>query len=216
MWLECEQSFERGVGAIAFVAVAADFFGADFLASLFIEHGFGDLHGSDFTGEETFLLGAGGALLADQGIFVLGAAADLVALGDDLGGFSHHHVDAGIFLFERRAGIIVANDEADGFNATANRSIGSLGNNLVRRHGDGLQPGGTEAIHSDTGSRHRKTGKQSGDAGDVVALHAMRLTTTENHVFDFRWIEWRSLAQDILDAMGGHVFGTRHVERAPK
>ena len=71
--LERQQSFERGVGTVALVAVTADFFGADYFAGLLVEHGFGDFHGSDFAGEETFLLGAGGALLADQGVFVLGA-----------------------------------------------------------------------------------------------------------------------------------------------
>ena len=50
--------------------------------------------------KEAFLLGARGALLADQRIFILGLTADLVALSDDLGGFSHHHVNAGIFLLD--------------------------------------------------------------------------------------------------------------------
>ena len=186
------------------------------VAGLFVEHGFGDFHGSDFAGEKAFLLGAGGALLADQRIFVLGAAADLVAFGDDLGGFSHHHVDAGIFLLERRAGIVIANDQADGFHAAADGGFGAFSNNLVRGHGDGLQPGGAEAVHGDGGRRNRETGEQRRHARDVVALHSVRLSAAENHVFDFGGIELRSLAQDVLDAMGGQIFGPRHVERAAK
>ncbi len=127
---------------------------------LFIEHGPGDFHGSDFACEETFLLGAGGALLAEQRIFILGLAADLVALGDDFGGFSHHHVDAGIFLFECGTGIVVANDEADGFDATADGSVGTFCHDLVRRHGDGLQSGRAEAVHGDGGSGNRQAGEQ--------------------------------------------------------
>ena len=185
--LQREQAFERGVGAVALVAVAADFFGADFFAGFLIEHRFGDFHGSDFAGEETFLLGAGGALLADQGIFVLGLAADLVALGDDLGGFSHHHVDAGIFLFERRAGIVVANDQTDGFHAAADGGLGAFAHDLVRGHRNGLQAGRTEAVHGDGGGRNREAGEQRRHARDVVALHAVRLAAAEDHVFDFRW-----------------------------
>ncbi len=208
--------FERGVGTVAFVAIAADFFGADFLAGLLVEHCFGDFHGSDFAGEKAFLLGAGGALLADQGIFVLGLPSDLVALGDDLGGFSHHHVDAGIFLFECRAGIVIANDQADAFHAAADGRVRAFADDLVSRHRNRLQAGRTEPIHGDRRGRNRQTGQQRGHAGDVVALHAVRLAAAENDVFDLLRIELRRFAQHILDAMRGQLVRPRHVEGAAK
>jgi hypothetical protein len=40
----------------------------------------------------------------------------------------------------------------------------------------------------------------------------MRLSTTEDHVFDFSRIKLGRLAQDVLDAMRGQVIGTRQVE----
>src|SRR4051794_8259426 len=214
--LEREQAFERGVRAIAFVAVAADFFGTDFFAGLFIEHGFDDFHGSNFISKKTFLLGAGGALLTDQGVLVLSPPGDLVTLSDHLCGLSHDHVDTGIFLLEPGTGIVVANDEADGFHAAADGSVGALCDDLVRSHRNGLQSGRAETVHSDGGRRYRKPCEQRGDARNVMTLNAVRLSASENHVFNFAGIELRSFAQDILDAMRSHFFGTRHVERAAK
>ncbi len=66
------------------------------------------------------------------------------------------------------------------------------------------------------GRRNRKAGVQRGHARDVVTLHAMRLAATENDVFDFFGVELRGLAQNVPDAMGGQVFGPRHVEGAAK
>ena len=205
MGLKREQSFERGVGPIALVAVAADFFAADYFAGFLVEHCFRDFHGSDFAGEETFLLGPGGALLADQRIFVLCLPADLVALGDDLGGFSHHHIDAGIFLFDRRAGIVVANDQADALHTAADRGVRAFIHDLMRRHRNGLQAGRAEPVHRDGGGRNRQPSQQRRNPRDVVALHSVGLPASEDHVFDFRGIELRRLAQNILDAMRGQL-----------
>ncbi len=47
-----------------------------------------------------------------------------------------------------------------------------------------------------------------------MALCAVGLAAAEDHVFDFRGIELRRFAQDILDAMRGQVFRARHIERA--
>src|SRR6476660_6652412 len=124
--LERQQCLERGVGTVALVTITADFFGADYGSSLLVQHRFGYFYGRDFGSKETFLLGPGSALLADQGIFILGLAADLITLGDDLGGFAHHHVEARKFLLDRRAGVVVANDEADGFNASSNGGVSAF------------------------------------------------------------------------------------------
>jgi len=62
--LERKETFQRRVGAIALVAIAADILGADFFSGFLIQHSPGDAHGRDFAGEKSLLLGARGALLA--------------------------------------------------------------------------------------------------------------------------------------------------------
>jgi hypothetical protein len=60
---QTEQALQRGVRAIAFIATDGDIFFAGDLAGIFVEYPTSDLHGGDFCVEETFLLGAGSALL---------------------------------------------------------------------------------------------------------------------------------------------------------
>src|SRR6266852_5999976 len=156
MRFQREQSFQRGVGTIALVAVATDFLDADFFAGPLIENRLRHSYRSDFAGEETFLLGTGGALLADQGVFVLGLAADLVAFGDDLGGLPHGHVDARIFLLENRTRVVVANDQADALDAAADGCVCAFTYDLVGGHGNRLQAGRTKPVDSDGGGRNRQ------------------------------------------------------------
>src|SRR5262249_19185676 len=51
-------------------------------------------------------------------------------------------------------------------------------------------------------------------AGDVVALRAVRLAATKDHVLDFLGIEAWGLPERVLDAVGGEVVRAGHVERA--
>ena len=88
---EFGEAFGGGVGADAFVAVEGDCFVTDGVAFL-VEHGFLHGNGHDFRGKAAGSLAGGGTLLAGGAEFVLGFAADVVALGDDFRGFDHGDV----------------------------------------------------------------------------------------------------------------------------
>ena len=214
--LQREQAIEGGVGAIAFVLIGADLFFGDHFAGFLVEHGADCAHGSDFFREKTFLLGASSALLAEERVFVLGLTADFVALGYDFGSFAHHHVGAGKFLEQAGIGVVVARHQRDTFDATCDDCIARSAEDLIRGLRDGLKAGRAETVESESADGSRQTGQQSGDSGNVVTLRTVRLSTTENDVFDFAGIELRCFAQHILNAMRGKFFGTRQVERSTK
>ena len=78
------------------------------------------LHRDDLVPELAGLLGGGHAPLRFQRILVLVFAADLVALGDDVGGVDHRHVDVGIHFGQARIVVLAraaAAREADGLDA---------------------------------------------------------------------------------------------------
>src|SRR5882724_4768389 len=108
MRLQREQSFERSVRPIALIAIATDVIGPEFFASLLVEYGLGRSHRRNLAGEEAFLLSTRGALLAFERIFVLNLTADVVALGDHFRCVTHHHINAGLVLLERKVRIVIA------------------------------------------------------------------------------------------------------------
>jgi len=75
--LQRKQAFQRGVGPIALVVVAADLPRPDLLACFLIEERHRDLHGRDLVPEKTFSLSASSALLAQQCVPVLHLPAHL-------------------------------------------------------------------------------------------------------------------------------------------
>src|SRR5205823_8544332 len=72
------------------------------------------------------LLGARRALLAQERVAVLRLPADLVALGDDLGGIAHHHVDARQMLLHPRIGVGVALGHRDRLDARSEEHTSEL------------------------------------------------------------------------------------------
>ena len=99
--LELGEALERGVGAIALVAIDHVVDDAFFLR-LLVDHLHLGLHRDDLVPELAGLLGGGHAALRFQRIFVLVFAAELVALGDDVGGVDHRHPEIGIHLGQPR------------------------------------------------------------------------------------------------------------------
>src|SRR5437870_3339134 len=95
------EALERGVGAVALVAVDDDLL-ARLLARRLVGHLHGGLHGRDLVLELALPLRGGGALLGEERVAVLRLAAHLVALGHDLGGLAHGHVDRGVVVLEVR------------------------------------------------------------------------------------------------------------------
>src|SRR5439155_221250 len=147
-------------------------------------------------------------------VAVLRLAADLVALRDDLGGITHHHVDAGQVLLHPGVRVAVALGHRDRFHAAADHDVGAVVDDVVRGDRDGLEARGAEAVQREPGDRHREPRAHRRHAGDVVALRAVRLAAAHDHVLDLFRVELRHLAEDVLDAVGGEIVGAREVERA--
>ena len=139
MRLQRKQPFERRLGPIALVLIAAHLLCPDHLAGLLIEHTSGDLDGRDLAFEEALLLRPRCALLARDRILVLDLATDVIALRHYFSRVSHNHVDAGIPFLHHRMGIIVARRHADAFNAAADSRVDAFHHDLMRRHRDRLQ-----------------------------------------------------------------------------
>src|SRR5258705_109156 len=104
---QLQEAFERRVRTIALVLLDVVRLLPDDRA-LLVEDAARDVHRRQLFLEEAFLLAARGALLAQERVTVLGLAADLVALGDDLGRVAHHHVNAGQVLLHPRIRVAVA------------------------------------------------------------------------------------------------------------
>ena len=98
--LEAGKAFSGGLGARTFVLRQGHFLERDGAGRLV-----GDRHlrgdRRELVLELAALLGGRGAALALQRIFVLLLARDAVALGDDLGGVDHGHVDLALDLEQR-------------------------------------------------------------------------------------------------------------------
>src|SRR6266481_1858057 len=216
MRLQSQQAFEGSIRTVALVFICVDFFFADDLAGLFIEQGFRRAHGSDLALEKSLLLRPRCPLLAQKRIFVLRLAADFVALGHYFSRIAHHHVQPRHFFLQHGIGAAVALRHADAFHAAAHRRVGPFMDDLVRRHGNGVQSRGAEAVDGGSANRSGQTGQHGRDARDVVALGTMRLAAAQNDIFDLFGIELRSFAQHILNAMRGEFIRTRDVERSAK
>src|SRR5712691_4651764 len=211
---ERQETLQRRVGAVTLVLVAVPLFLADDLARLLVEDAARDVHRCKLLLEEALPLGAGRPLLAEQSVAVLGLAADLVALGDDLGRIAHHHVDPRIVLLHPRVRRAVPLGHRDRLDAAADHDVGAVVDDVVGRDRDRLEPRGAEAVHREATDAHREPGADRRDARDVVALRAVGLAAAENHVLDLRRVELWDLAEDVLDAVGGEVVRPREVERA--
>ena len=75
----------------------------------------------------------------------------------------------------------------------------------MRRHRNRLQAGRAVPAHRQTGNAGWQTGPDKRHARDVVALLPEGLAATDDHFFDFRGVQLRRFAQEVLDAMGRQV-----------
>src|SRR6059058_778433 len=167
--LELGEAFHGGLGTVALVAidgVVDDAFGFRRL----VDHLHPGLHRDDFVLELVGLLGGRHAALRFQRVFVLVFAAELVALGDDVGGVDHRHEDRRsdveqlrIYHFLRQG----AAGDRDAFDAAGHDAFGALGADTVGGHSDGLQSRRTEPVHGYAAGRLRQSGEQSGLTADI-------------------------------------------------
>ncbi len=150
--------------------------------------------GDDLVVEASGLLRRGGALLRAQRVFVLRLARHLVALGDDLGGLDHRHVerrDAQDEFGVVAAGAhhLVVLHERDRFDAAADRDRHAVMHDLLGGGGDRHHPGGALPV-----DRHRRDGvRQPGAhralARDVRALAALLQRRADDYVVNLGWID---------------------------
>src|SRR6266849_6861742 len=144
-----QEPLERRVGAITLVLLDVVRLLADHRARLLVEDAARDVHRRHLFLEESFLLGARRTLLTQERVAVLGLAADLVALGDDLGRVAHYHVDAGEMLLHPRVRVAVALRHRDRLDAAADHDVDAVADDVVRRDRDRLEPRGAEAVQGE-------------------------------------------------------------------
>ena len=166
------------VGAIALVLGEGHLFLARLPGGLVLDDLLG-LQRHDLGGEAPGLLAGGGALLAGERVLVLHLAGDVVALGHDLRGLDHRHVDFRLVLVEPRlvdaevVEVLVLH-EADRLDAARGHDRHPVHDHALGGHGDGLHPRGAEAVHGDAAGGHGQPGAQRRLARDVLAGRALR------------------------------------------
>ena len=139
-------------------------------------------------------LGRGGALLRLQGVFVLGFAADAVAVGHDLGGLDHRGVDFRHVLVEPLiAGAIAVHlvvlHQADRLQTATDGDRRAVVDDVLGGRGDAHQARGALAVERHARDGVRQAGAQGGLAGDVVAGRTLLQGRAHDHVVDFARID---------------------------
>jgi hypothetical protein len=90
------------------------------------------------------------------------------------------------------------------------------GHDPLRRAGDGLQPGGAEAVDRLAGDAGGQAGPLGGDAGDVEALGALGDGAAEQDVLDLGRVEPLGPPDRLGDGRPGHVVRPAGAQRAPR
>ncbi len=173
--LEARQAFQRGIGAIAVIAVNHAFvLGAH--AGLLVLGEIAHVHRHDLVGEQARRLGAGGALLALQGIDVLLLAGHVITTSDPFGRLPHAVIDARYLRLddgvEQVIGVLAVERQADGLDPAGDDHVAAAGGDLVGGHGDGLQSRGAVAVQSHARAVDAQARQHGHVAADVVALCA--------------------------------------------
>jgi hypothetical protein len=197
--LELGQRLVGGAAAVAVVFGGGDFAVRDFLRFL-VGHGHRGGAGHDLVLVAAGQLRFFGLALALGREAVLRLAADVVALGHDVGGLDHRHVERGLVLDDPRvqaevaavAGAAAA-DLRDAFHAARDHGRRAVDHDAARRHRDGLQARGAEAVHGGAGDADRQARADDALARDVAAGGAFGVAAAEDGVLDQRRVEARAL-----------------------
>ena len=212
--LELGEPFHVGVGAIALVALERDGALGDLLGLLVLDlHDRG--HGYDLGIEPSGLLARRRALLAHQRVLVLALAADAVALGDDVGGLDHRHVECALVLGDPlvavELGVHVHLHEADGLEPAGHRDRHAVLRDAACSQSDRLQARGAEAVDGLAGRGHRQPGADGALAGDVAAGGALGIGRAHHHVLDIARLDAGAL-DGVGDDVPAHVGAMGQVE----
>ena len=95
--------------------------------------------------------------------------------------------------------------------ATGDIHITFARNNALRRHRDGLQAAGAEAVHGSTAHRGRQAGTQRGLARDIPAGRTFGVGAAHQHIFDRAGVDAGTLHRG-LDGKAAQRGAVRHVE----
>ena len=209
---ELGEAFHRGLGPVALVAVDRVVDDALGLGRL-VDHLHFGLHRDDFVLELVGLLRGRHAALQFQRVFILVFAAELVALGDDIGGVDHRHEDVGRSLEQVRVDHFLGQGAAghrNAFDPAGDDAIGAVRADRVGGHRDGLQARRAEAVDRDAGGRLRQAREQRGLAADIRrAMGAI----AEIAVLDVFLVDAGAL-HGVLDGVGRHRHRRSDVEPA--
>src|ERR1019366_2927852 len=203
---------DGGVGAVALVAIDHIVDDGLFLG-LAIDLLHLGVHRDDLVLELAGLLSRSHAALGFERELVLGLAADLVALGDDVGGVDHRHVDVGIHLPQARVVVLTraaAAREADRLDAAGHDALGAVIDDVARGHGDGLQARRAEAVDGHAGGGDRHAGEQRRLAAEIAGAvgHIAHETVFHRVLVDARAFD------GVLHRVGGHADSGGDVEPA--
>ena len=158
---------------------------------------------------------SGGPLLAARAVLVLLFARDPISLRDDLRGLQHAHVDGRLALDQPRilehVPVQLLLDTGDRLESARNHHRNAVDDHALGGDRDGLQTGGTEAVHGRTRRGNRKTRAQRDLTGDVASRRAFRQRAPHDHVLDFGWIELRAVERGAV-GVSAECRTVRHVE----
>ena len=216
--LQFRQSFERSIGARAFILIE-DGFGVDGLAAGAVQGRRFHFHRHDFVVEMTLRLGFEGVLMAAVGEGVGILARDAVLALHLLGGEAHVDVDLRVVIDEPGIGrgfVAGHRDHAHGFAAARDEDVRAARANAVGRHGDRLQAGTAEAVDGDAGGSDGQAREQGGDARHIAAGFGFGHGAAEDDVFDVFFGDlrdiWRASARMTVAARSSG----RVLRRAPR
>ena len=213
---ERSQAFQGGVGTVA-VVMGDHAVNDALLARSLIFHLILDVHRYDFIVKQAFGLRPCGALLALQGVSILGFAADVVTPRNDLGGLTHGVVDTRqVFLQQRVEQVLRVHafqGHGDRLDAARHDYIAAARCHLVGSNRNGLQARGAETVEGHTRDVGAQSGQYSHVAADVHALGAFIGAGPDDAIIYQCRVDTGARQQSI-DAMGRHVVWTGQIELA--
>ena len=166
---QAADTFLGGARADAFVVADGDLFGRQ--AHDLVGHTHRDGDGGNFVLEQTGGQSGSGFLLAGGTVLVHGVATDVVTLGHLFSRLQHVPVDFGLVFHEpgvgHHVGVHLLLHAGNGFHTTGHIHITLVGNDALRRRGNGLQAAGTKAVDGHAGHGDRAACAQGNLAGDV-------------------------------------------------
>ena len=156
-------------------------------------------------------------MLAGSAVFVHRIATDVVTLSDLFGGIEHGPVHLGFVLHQPRVGqhvfVHFLSGARNSLYAAGHINIAFVGDDALRRGGNGLQTRGAKTVDGHTRYGDRAARTQSGLASDVGAGCAFGRSASEDDVINLGGLN-ASAFDRVLDRVAGKRCAVGHVESA--